>query len=195
MKIPFSSHTNHISSAPKPYVARGCCTGQCRHEICPSSHRMCCLNARPTFSRFLRKQITQNIFLQINNITLSKILKEMRHPSIAEPGEEGEQCQEHGLWNLPRMRRIHKNLQDKAEVINTSSNPSPTYFWWIFAKFLILLSPWPLLNTEQLWMGNQRVVPSILIFFFHLVNCTHKLKDSDPKIQLENFNLARKWSS
>lgn len=30
-------------------------------------------------------------------------------------------------------------------------------------------------------------------FFFHLVNFTHELKDSDPKTQLENFNLARKW--
>lgn len=114
MKLPFSNHTNHISSAPKPHGATGCCTGHCRHEICPSSHRMCCLNACPTLSRFLRKQITQNIFLQINNITLSKILKEMRHPPITEPGEEGEQCQEYGLWNSPRMRRIHKNLQDKA---------------------------------------------------------------------------------
>lgn len=44
-------------------------------------------------------------------------------------------------------------------------------------------------------MGNQGVVASILILFSHLVNFTHKLRDSDPQIHLENFNLARKWFS
>lgn len=192
MKVLFSSHANHISSAPKPHVASGCCAGQCRHEICPSSQGMCRLNARPTLSRFLGKQTTQNTFLQINNITLSKTLKEMRRPSLQSPGRRENSATSTGCEIYQEWGEAIKICRTKHRGYKHIHKPLSNLFLMnFFAKFLILLSPWPLLNTERLWMGNQGVVSSILIFFLFGKSHT-QAKGFWPKNTVGKFQFSQK---
>lgn len=195
MKIPFSSHTNHISSAPEPHVASGCRIGQCRHEICPSFQGTCRLNARPTLSRFLRKQTAQNTFLQINSMTLSKTLKEMRRPSIQSLGRRENSARSTGCEIYQEWGEAIKICRTKHRGYKHIRKPLSNLFLMDFLPnswYYCHPDPCSILSgfgwEIREWFRR-------FWFFSHLINYTHKLKSSDPKIRLENFNLARNWSS
>lgn len=95
----------------------------------------------------------------------------------------------------PKTRRIHENLQGEAQRPETHLL---TLLHLIMMDFCQILNITASLTLAQSWAALDEKSGSGLIdfdFLFHLVNFTHKLKDSDPKIQSENFNLARKWLS
>lgn len=75
MKIQFFSCTNHVSSGQQAHVASSCGAGQCRSRLCPSFIGYFLSNARPVFSRSLRKQTPQSLFPQIDYMTASKMFR------------------------------------------------------------------------------------------------------------------------
>lgn len=75
MKIQFFSCTNHVSSGQQAHVASSCGAGQCRSRLCPSFIGYFLSNARPVFSRPLRKQTPQSLFPQIDYMTASKMFR------------------------------------------------------------------------------------------------------------------------